>query len=166
LQKQLSREAAIHLLETEHVGHLATCNSDHSPYITPLNYVYFQNNIYFHCAPQGRKLDYLRANPQVCFAVNRVDKIVFQPTACNCATRYHSVLAFGKARVVPDAQQKALVLNALTAKYAAGRNFEPVTAEAAAACCVVEISIDRLEGKCNVDPEEDGISTICQFTTQ
>lgn len=153
MQKQLSHEAAIRLLESEHVGHLATCNPNNSPYITPLNYVYYQNNIYFHCAHEGCKLDNIRANPQVCFEVSRVDKLVIRQQACNCATRYHSVQVFGQARILHDVQQKANVLNALTTKYAAGQPFLPVTPEAAATCCVVEISIDRIVGKCNVDSE-------------
>jgi nitroimidazol reductase NimA-like FMN-containing flavoprotein (pyridoxamine 5'-phosphate oxidase superfamily) len=154
LQKQLSQDAAIRLLESEQVGHLATCNQDNSPYITPLNYVYHDNSIYFHCAHQGRKLDNLQANNQVCFEVSRVDKLVFSPVACSCTTRYHSVLVFGQARIIRDAQRKAHVLNVLTAKYAAGQSFTPVPPEAAASCCVVEISISQIVGKSNVDPDE------------
>ncbi len=153
-QAQLSPEAADELLTQETVGYLATCDPAGPPYITPLNYLYLQGKIYFHCAKEGRKLDNIAANNQVCFAVSRIDKSVFAPVACKCSTRYMSVLVFGTARVVEDSPRKVQLLNLLVAKFAEGRPFAPVDAPAAAGCTVVEIVIGSIHGKRNVDPEE------------
>jgi nitroimidazol reductase NimA-like FMN-containing flavoprotein (pyridoxamine 5'-phosphate oxidase superfamily) len=153
-QQQLPLDATIELLTQETVGHLATCDPAGPPYITPLNYLYHQGKIYFHCAKEGRKLANIAANNQVCFAVSRIDKAVFAPDACKCSTRYTSVLVFGTAGIVEDATQKAHLLNTLVAKFAAGRPFAPIDAQAASRCTVVEIAISSIHGKRNVDPEE------------
>jgi nitroimidazol reductase NimA-like FMN-containing flavoprotein (pyridoxamine 5'-phosphate oxidase superfamily) len=62
------------------------------------------------------------------------------------------VLAFGVARVVADPAEKAALLNLLV-RYAAGKPHQPVEEKDAAGCAVVEICIDEISGKRNVDPE-------------
>ena len=153
-QEVLTREETIDLLTQETIGHLATFDATGYPYIVPLNYVYYQGKIYFHCAHEGRKLDNLAANNRVCFEVSRIDRKVFAPLPCKCSTRYTSALVFGTAGMVEDSARKMEVLNALTETYAAGRAFPPVEPESAARCTVVEITIDLLEGKRNVDRQE------------
>lgn len=152
--QQIPSDAAIEFLTQETVGYLATCDPAGPPYITPLNYLYHQGKIYFHCANEGRKLANIAANNQVCFAVSRVDKAVFALVACKCATRYTSVLVFGTAGIVEDAPRKVHLLNTLVAKFAEGRPVAPIDAEAASRCTVVEIAIGSIHGKRNIDPEE------------
>jgi uncharacterized protein len=115
--------------------------------------VYYHGKVYFHCAPEGRKLDNLAANNRVCFEVSRTDKMVFGPVACACSTRYTSVLVFGTASRVEDIAKKIEILQALAEKFAAGRSFHPLPAEAVARCMVVEIAVASIHGKRNVDPE-------------
>ena len=153
-QVTLTREEAIDFLARETIGHLATFDPTGYPYVTPLNYVYHQGKIYFHCAHEGRKLDNLAANNRVCFEVSRIDRKVFAPLPCKCSTRYTSALVFGTAGMVADPVRKMAVLNALIETYAEGRPFTPVEAESAAGCTVVEILIDALHGKRNLDPQE------------
>ncbi len=147
---------ALAFLTQETVGHLATNDPSGYPYITPLNYVYYQGKIYFHCALEGRKLDNLAADNRVCFEVSRLDKKVFRPLPCKCSTRYTSVLVFGTARLVADPARKLELLQALTETYAQGQNFAPIEPDfpKVARCHVVEISIDSIHGKSNVDREE------------
>jgi nitroimidazol reductase NimA-like FMN-containing flavoprotein (pyridoxamine 5'-phosphate oxidase superfamily) len=63
------------------------------------------------------------------------------------------VLAFGAARVVADPAEKAALMNMLVERYAAGKPQQPVEEKDAAGCAVVEIRIDEISGKRNVDPE-------------
>ena len=71
-QEVLTREETIDLLTQETIGHLATFDATGYPYIVPLNYVYYQGKIYFHCAHEGRKLDNLTANNRGSEAVDDV----------------------------------------------------------------------------------------------
>ncbi len=151
-KKWLSESEAFAYLAARTEGRLATCGADGQPYITPLNYVFHRGNIYFHCAPKGHKLDNIAADSRVCFEVSQSDNLVFSEKVCGCSTRYTSVLVFGKARIVNDADEKIDVLNTLTARFAAGRPFGAVDAAMAESCVVVAVSIDKISGKRNVDP--------------
>ncbi len=135
-------------------GRMATCNAAGQPYITPLNYLYREGNIYFHSKLTGRKLDNIAENNRVCFEVSKVEKItVSNDRPCACSTRYSSVLTFGVAREIPDGKEKTALLNLLVERYSAGKPFQPVEDSHAAECAVMEIRIDEISGKRNVDPE-------------
>jgi nitroimidazol reductase NimA-like FMN-containing flavoprotein (pyridoxamine 5'-phosphate oxidase superfamily) len=139
------------LLREALVGCLATVGPDGSPYITPLNFFYHQGKIYFHSALKGRKVDNIRANPRVCFEVHDLIEIVQEQRACDFSTRYRSVLIFGRARSLPDGAEKVAVLTALAEKYASGQAVEPPTLKRARGTEVIEITIEEMTGKRNVD---------------
>ena len=150
----MSEDAAREFLRMGTEGRLATCDATGQPYITPLNFLYRDGKIYFHSKLSGRKLDNIADNSRVCFEVSVAAKVaVSSDRACGCSTRYTSVLAFGQARVVSDDAEKTALLNLLTEKYANGKAFQPVSEKDAAGCAVVEIAVEQISGKRNVDPE-------------
>jgi nitroimidazol reductase NimA-like FMN-containing flavoprotein (pyridoxamine 5'-phosphate oxidase superfamily) len=150
----MSENEARDFLATRAEGRLATCDAAGQPYITPLNYLYREGKIYFHSKLTGRKLDNIAENNLVCFEVSKVEKLtVSTDRPCACSTRYTSVLVFGAARVISDDAEQAVLLNLLVEKYAGGKAFEPVEEKHAADCAVVEIRVDEISGKMNVDPE-------------
>ena len=150
----MTQEDACRFLAEQTEGRLATCDSAGQPYITPLNYLYRDGKLYFHSRLTGRKLDNLAGNNRVCFEVSETAKIVVSnDRPCACSTRYKSVLIFGAARVVSDDAEKAALLNLLVERYAAGQAFEPVDEQHSTGCAVVEILIEEISGKGNVDSE-------------
>lgn len=150
----MSEDDAREFLRAGTEGHLATCDAAGQPYITPVNYLYRDGKIYFHSKLSGRKLDNLATNGRVCFEVSATAKIVIaNDRPCACSTRYTSVLAFGAARVLADSAEKTDLLNLLVEKYALGKAFQPIEAQHAAGCAVVELAIEQISGKMNVDPE-------------
>jgi len=101
--------------------------------------------IFFHCAPEGHKLDNIIANDRVSFCV--VGKTEVLPD--KFATRYESVVVSGRAAIVDDRVLKKNALRALVVKYApdhiaAGDAYIDKLMDQTA---VVQISIDRLTGK-------------------
>jgi hypothetical protein len=134
------------ILSSTTVGRLATNGEDGYPYITPVNFVYHEGNIYFHSASKGVKLDNLVRDPKVCFEVDiplaYLDK-GFDPARriCHLYKYYHSVIIRGKASVVPDGPLKVAALNALVTKHERGAGHELVNDEMPGykACKVVEI---------------------------
>jgi nitroimidazol reductase NimA-like FMN-containing flavoprotein (pyridoxamine 5'-phosphate oxidase superfamily) len=145
------REEMESLLREALMGCLATVGPDGSPYITPLHFVFYQGKIYFHCAVKGRKIDNIRANPRVCFEVHELTEIVQSQRVCDFGTHYRSVLVFGRARPLSDVDEKVLVLTALAEKYAGGQAVEPPTLKSAKGTEVIEITIEEMTGKRNVD---------------
>ncbi len=151
-KKWLTDAEAREYLAAKSEGRLATVDPDGQPYITPLNYIYHEGKIYFHCAVKGHKLDNIIADSRVCFEVSHTEKSVFTAKTCNCSTRYTSVLVFGTARLIESAGEKARILNAVSERFAAGRPYQPVDASGVGGCSVVEIQIGKISGKRNVDP--------------
>lgn len=152
--KWLTESEAFGYLAARTEGHLATVDASGQPYIIPINYIFFRGSIYFHCARGGgHKLLNIAADSRVCFEVSQTDKVVFAENPCNCATRYTSVVVFGKAHIVEDVEEKLTVMTALTGKFAAGRPYRPLDAAMVQSCAVVAVSVEKISGKRNVDPE-------------
>ena len=67
--KALPNDALVKILQEGEYGVLSTVSADGQPYGVPLNYALQNNNLYFHCALDGHKLDNLLANEKVSFCV-------------------------------------------------------------------------------------------------
>jgi NAD(P)-dependent dehydrogenase (short-subunit alcohol dehydrogenase family)/nitroimidazol reductase NimA-like FMN-containing flavoprotein (pyridoxamine 5'-phosphate oxidase superfamily) len=142
------------ILAATPIGRLATTGADGYPYITPVNFVHYQDCIYFHCAPQGEKLRNLERDPRVCFTVDIPLAYLdagFDPNRCIHALHqfYHCVIIRGEARVVPDGPLKLAALNALVAKHEAGADHQPVSEQMRGykACKVVQIKPASISAK-------------------
>lgn len=111
-KQQMSNEEAADILMSGKTGVLAVCGGD-EPYAVPLNYAYYKEKLYFHCALVGRKLDEISRNSKVSFCVVAEDEVVPE----RFTTRYLSVIAFGFASVLPRGDEFYAAIRALTAKY-------------------------------------------------
>lgn len=125
-------------------GVMSCMGDDEYGYGVPLNYVYYDNAIYFHCAYDGHKIDAIKNNCKVSFLV--VNKSLVIPDELR--TRYESVIAFGKASQL-DGQEKADALYKIGDKYSKG--FEEIVRKEIESIftgtCVVKIQIEHKEGK-------------------
>jgi uncharacterized protein len=136
------------------IGRMATIGADGFPYITPVNFVYHQDKIYFHCAHKGEKIDNIRRDNKVCFEIDiplSYLEVAFNRmnNGCKVHQLYKCVIIRGRACVVGDLETKIDALNALVASHEGNRNFYTITPEdpLAKACSVVEISIESISGK-------------------
>jgi len=149
--RQISDPAQLEdILRRGQVLRLAMCR-DNQPYLLPLNYGYHQGSIYLHTGRQGLKLDFLRANPRVCFEVSVDVEMVPGPEACAWNCHYLCVLGFGRAVEVTDEAERRLGLMAVTAQYA-GPGPHALKEESLARAWVLRIDIDQLSGKRNPPP--------------
>lgn len=113
--RQTSHDEAVDLMNKGEFGVLSMCSTDNEGYGIPLNYVFDQDKIYFHCATEGAKLKYLRNNNKVSFCA--VGDTQVMPS--KFGTLYHSAIAFGTiAEVEGDEKHEALLL--IVKKYSAG----------------------------------------------
>ncbi len=138
-----SKEEVEAILREEEVGYMASCGADGQPMATPVNYVYFDGRIFFHCALTGRKLDNIRQNPKVGFTVVRdveIDRI-------NMTTYYSSVMIEGTACIVEDPETKMAAIEEITRRLAApGEECNDKTGMRTA---IVAIEIASMVGKRN-----------------
>lgn len=108
------------------------------PYVVPLNYGYRERTLYFHSAPEGRKIDMIRRNRRVCFQVDVDAEVVAAGKACGWGACYRSVIGYGEAAIVNEAGEKREALDVLMAQYGEG----PFTYEDAAVDAMVIIRVD------------------------
>lgn len=67
---------ALEVLRDCEYATLATVNEDGTPYCIPISPVLVDGCIYFHCALEGKKLDNINQNPNVCVSCVRHTKLV------------------------------------------------------------------------------------------
>ncbi len=97
------------------------------PYVVPMNYGYTLNDgkltFYLHGAMRGRKLDVMRANPNV-FVELDTDIVPFEgEVACKYGLCYSSVMGEGVAEIVEDTELKKEALS-IFMKTQTGKDFE------------------------------------------
>jgi nitroimidazol reductase NimA-like FMN-containing flavoprotein (pyridoxamine 5'-phosphate oxidase superfamily) len=140
-----SRKEMEEILRGETLGFLGLA-ADAEPYVVPLTYVYAEGTIIFHCALEGRKLEFLRKNPKVCFTVGRQSgKTIRHPEGAVCSADHDSVICRGAARIIEDAEERRRLLNAFNRRLQP--DAEAITPEAAAKCRAVEIRIEEMTGR-------------------
>lgn len=111
-ERKMDEADVIRLLEGQDYGVLSTASTDGYAYGVPLNYVYINNSIYFHCAVEGHKTDNITVNNKVSFCV--VGEIEVLPD--KFSTRYQSVIVFGLIEEVYG-DEKHQALTGLLEKY-------------------------------------------------
>lgn len=111
-EKGISKEEIEKILTKGEYGILSTINDNGYPYTVPLNFVYYNNSIYFHCATEGKKLDNIRDNDRVSFCVVTDTEVLAE----KFNTKYKSVVVFGAASEVVD-NLKEVILFELIDKY-------------------------------------------------
>ena len=125
-ERQVTDEKQImDILDAGKVLHLGLAVND-EPYVVPMNYGYTHENgklvLYLHSAVRGKKLDMIRANPRVFFAID-CDREPFEGVLpCQYGLVYSSVMGKGIARLVEDADEKMKAMTVLM-KTQTGKDF-------------------------------------------
>ncbi|MBN1164442.1 MAG: pyridoxamine 5'-phosphate oxidase family protein [Candidatus Krumholzibacteriota bacterium] len=85
------------------LAQVALCRGE-EPYIVTMNYGYDPRRgaLYFHCAKQGQKLDFMRENPRVCATIVRDLGYV----EGRCEHKFQSLVLRGRLRTVETLEGK------------------------------------------------------------
>ena len=101
------------------VCRLAICDEG-QPYIVPLNFGYDGRFLYFHTAPEGKKIDIIKRNNRVGFEFDILHDIVTAEQACKWGAKYESVMGSGTAEIVDDLEAKKEALEWIMRQYGNG----------------------------------------------
>ena len=126
------------------VCRLALSENDR-PYIVPLNFGYKDNTLYFHGAKEGKKIDMIRKNPNVCFEIDANVSIVEADDACFWGVQYQSVIGFGRAVIVENEKEKESALGIIMKHYS-NRDFQ-FDEKMVRATAVIKVPIESMTGK-------------------
>jgi len=141
----LDKEAARELLEKGEYGVLSLCTPEGYGYGIPLNYILEGNSIYYHCAPEGHKLDAIRSNDRVSFCVVGDTEVIPR----KFTTNYASALVFGHITLVEDDEERLHALRLLVGKYSA--DFRDISEKYIAGSfgrtAILRLDIEHLSGK-------------------
>ena len=72
---------------------------------------------YFHCAPEGDKLDAIAAHPEVCLSAVTKCTPTVGPNDGSFTLQYRSAIAFGRAALVTDVEEKVAALRAISERF-------------------------------------------------
>ncbi len=139
-------EEAIEMLSIAKNGVLAVNGDDGYPYTVPLSFAYKNGKIYFHSTSENsHKISSIVKDSKVSFCVITEDNII--PEAFY--TLYKSVIIFGKARILSEAQEIENGIMEIVKKYS-GQFVDQGKAYMKAEqgnFLVVEIEIEHMTGK-------------------
>ena len=113
------------ILDQARILHLGLA-VDNEPYVVPMNYGYTMEDgrlvLYLHSALRGKKLDMLRANPNVFFEME-CDLVPFESKVpCQYGLSYSSIMGRGRAQIVEDVEEKKHAMTLLM-KTQTGKDF-------------------------------------------
>ena len=142
-KQQLTREECEEILSRERRGVLAVQGDDGYPYALPLDFVYADGKIYFHCAAEGHKID----------AIQRCDKVTFcvvehgEPVQGEWWLKVRSVIVFGRIRILQDRGEVLERVRNLGMKYAPLDYVEKEIQKDGKRVQCLELSIEHMTGK-------------------
>jgi nitroimidazol reductase NimA-like FMN-containing flavoprotein (pyridoxamine 5'-phosphate oxidase superfamily) len=132
-----------------HVGFV----EDGQPYVIPLLYHFDRgrpDRLWLHGSRGSRLQRRLRRGVPVCVSVALVDGLVASKDAQFHSANYRSVVAFGRARPVPE-EEKAALFEQMTQRYFTGRtvgvDYASPTANELLATSVLEVEIEAWSAK-------------------
>ncbi len=142
--RKLTDDEARKILSDGEYGIISLCTTDNRGYGVPVNYVFRNDSVYFHCATEGTKLSCLAANGAVSFCV--VGKTKLLPESFG--TLYESAIVSGRASELFDAEKRE-ALSWLIEKYSSdyleegAKYIDAMLSKAR----VFRISADSISGK-------------------
>ena len=140
-----------------HIGYVI----DGAPLVTPTAYWREGRRVYWHGSHASRMLNTAAAGAPVCLTVAHVDGLVMARSAFHHSINYRSVMLFGRAHAVEDADEALAALKGFVDRMYPGRwdTLRPVTRKELKATTVLWMDIDEGSAKMRsgqpVDDEAD-----------
>lgn len=142
-KQQLSGEECQELLTKLPRGVLSVIGDEGYPYGVPMDFVYADGKIYFHCAKSGHKIDAVSKENKVCFTVFDQG---YQKDDWSLFIR--SVIVFGRIRELKDSEERIVRLRQLGRKYYPDAGSVEIEIERdAARALVLELTPEHITGK-------------------
>lgn len=134
--------------------HLSMVDNGH-PYVIPLSYAYKIEGdtllLYFHSAKEGRKIEILKNNHEVCFEMSvEGEPIYAAESPCNSGYYFSSVHGFGNVQFISNNDEKCSSL-ALLMKQQANVSHE-FTASQANSVCIFKVETKDFTSKRKPNP--------------
>lgn len=117
------------------------------PYIVPMNFGYRDGYLYFHSAPEGRKIDLIKKDNRVAFEVSLYKGPVARGAPCGWDFSYRSVMGFGKIQIIKDPKEKRKAIDIMIRHYTK-RKYRLLPARSSK-IIMLKLKIEGMTGKGN-----------------
>jgi uncharacterized protein len=162
LPKRAAYDAAtIHaILDAAFLAHVGFVVNE-QPFVIPTLYGRKEDKLYLHGSPASRMLRESDKGIPICVTVTLVDALVLARSAFHHSMNYRSVVAFGKAQLIGDAEKKKEALRVISEHVLSGRwdEVRPPSEKELKATAVLEFSIEEASAKTRtgfpIDDEDD-----------
>ncbi|MBD2110380.1 MULTISPECIES: pyridoxamine 5'-phosphate oxidase family protein [Cyanophyceae] len=127
------------------------------PFVIPTAYGRMGDRVYIHGSPASRLLTTLEQGVEVCLTVTLLDGLVLARSAFHHSMNYRSVVLFGTATRVDDANEKLTALKAFTDHVVPGRwdEVRPPTTSELVGTLVLALPIAEASVKVRIGPPLD-----------
>lgn len=147
--RKIENKEALEILRRCTWGFLSIVGPNATPYGVPLNHALLEQDgdkhLIFHCANEGRKIDYLKIHPQVSFVA--IEDAETLPE--KFSSTYASAMVSGSIEIVDEPEAKRALLKFIVQKLAPGfqergdKHIEHRLSD----CCVLKLKIEHICGK-------------------
>ncbi len=121
------------------------------PYVAALNFGYERRGgeliLYFHSAAEGRKIDILKENPEICFEMDCINELIAGDEPCCYSWRYRSVVGNGRVEFIGSAEEKTHALNRILCHLEKTENTFRYPEEMLKNVCVFRVCTKDFSGK-------------------
>jgi hypothetical protein len=130
---------------------------DGSPFVVPTAYWREDDTVYVHGSSASRTLRSLRGGIEVCIAVTHLDGLVLARSGFHHSINYRSVMIFGTAELVEDADEKMAALKAFMDRITPGRwdEVRPPDDQEFKATMVLRVPLEEVSAKVRIGPPID-----------
>ena len=127
------------------------------PFVIPTGYARVQGHLYIHGSQASRMLRTLKSGVEACVTVTLLDGLVLARSAFHHSMNYRSVVVFGKATLVDNADEKLSALRAFSEHMIRGRcdDARKPTEQELKATTVLSLPLEEASAKVRTGPALD-----------
>jgi nitroimidazol reductase NimA-like FMN-containing flavoprotein (pyridoxamine 5'-phosphate oxidase superfamily) len=128
------------------VCRIALANGDR-PYMLPMSFGFDGTFLYFHSAREGRKIDILRQNPNICVEFEQNLELIPGRKPCDYGFHFLTVICHGRAEFLDTLEEKRWALHQIITQYESGWTNYTFKEWEIASILVIKMRIDEIIGK-------------------
>jgi len=135
---------------------------DGQPYVVPMAYARLGDQLLLHGSVASRTIKSLANGLRCCVTVTHFDGLVYARSSFNSSMNYRSVMVFGTANLITDADEKRDAVQVLVDHLMPGRRFDlrKSTPKELNTTSLLSLPIKTFSTKCRTGPPEDTKSDL------
>jgi len=113
------------VMESSQICHIAMVDENGMPYVLPFNFGIDDEYVWFHSGPEGKKINILKSNPNVCVNFSSDFQLGHrnESVACSYFMNYRSILINGQIEFIEDFDLKIKGMNIIMKQYTKRDDF-------------------------------------------